>query len=166
MNNLTIGGFDPRVNAEFAYYETIAGGMGARPTLDGLSGVHTHMTNSLNTPVEALEYAYPLRIHRYQIRRGSGGPGRQRGGDGIVREVEALVPARVSLLADRRAHAPYGLHGGSEGQRGKDAIIRGKRIQPIASKGTWELEAGDRVRIETPGGGGFGTADFGLRNAD
>jgi N-methylhydantoinase B len=156
MNNLTIGGTDARTGAEFAYYETVAGGMGARPTLDGMSAVHTHMTNSLNTPAEALEYAYPLRVRAYRIRKGSGGRGRQRGGCGVVREIETLVPARMSLLADRRKRAPYGLHGGEEGSVGRDTIIRQGRPRSISSKGSWELAAGDRVRIETPGGGGYG----------
>ena len=156
MNNLTIGGYDARTGAEFAYYETVAGGMGARPTLDGMSAVHTHMTNSLNTPAEALEYAYPLRVRAYRIRKGSGGRGRQRGGCGVVREIETLVPARMSLLADRRKRAPYGLHGGEEGSVGRDTIIRQGRPRSISSKGSWELAAGDRVRIETPGGGGYG----------
>ncbi|HYE66145.1 MAG TPA: hydantoinase B/oxoprolinase family protein, partial [Pyrinomonadaceae bacterium] len=156
MNNLTVGGIDPRTGAEFAYYETVAGGMGARPALDGMSAVHTHMTNSLNTPAEALEYAYPLRVRTYRIRRGSGGKGRQRGGDGVVREIETLVPARMSLLADRRKRGPYGLSGGGEGSVGHDSIIRRGRTQAISSKGSWQLAAGDRVRIETPGGGGFG----------
>ncbi|MDX6611644.1 MAG: N-methylhydantoinase [Blastocatellia bacterium] len=157
MNNLTIGGLDPRTGLEFSYYETVAGGMGARPGLDGLSGVHTHMTNSLNTPAEALEYAYPLRVREYRIRKGSGGTGKHRGGDGVVREVEVLASATMSLLADRRKRAPYGLHGGASGSRGRNSIRRknGKR-QAIAAKGSWELEAGDRVRIETPGGGGWG----------
>jgi N-methylhydantoinase B len=156
MNNLTIGGIDPRSGAEFAYYETVAGGMGARPALDGMSAVHTHMTNSLNTPAEALEYAYPLRVRAYRLRRGSGGKGGRRGGDGVVREIETLVPARMSLLADRRRRAPYGLDGGEDGATGRDAIIQRGRARPIASKGSWQLEAGDRVRIETPGGGGHG----------
>jgi N-methylhydantoinase B len=156
MNNLTIGGTDARTSHEFAYYETVAGGMGARPTMDGMSAVHTHMTNSLNTPAEALEYAYPLRVRAYRIRKGSGGKGRQRGGCGVVREIETLVPARMSLLADRRRRAPYGLHGGEEGSRGRDRVIRLGRARSIASKGSWELAAGDRVRIETPGGGGYG----------
>ena len=160
MNNLTIGGIDPRIGHEFSYYETVAGGMGARPAHDGLSAVHTHMTNSLNTPAEALEYAYPLRVREYRIRKGSGGKGRHRGGDGVIREIETLAPARMSLLSDRRKRGPYGLSGGADGKRGSAAIIRkgdgngGKRL--IESKGSWELEAGDRVRIETPGGGGFG----------
>nr|ART40524.1 L767 [uncultured bacterium] len=156
MNNLTIGGFDARTGSEFSYYETVAGGMGARPTQDGLSGVHTHMTNSLNTPAEALEYAYPLRVQEYSLRRASGGEGKHRGGDGVVREIETLVPARMSLLADRRKHAPYGLAGGKPGKTGRDTIIRQGKRKRIAAKGSWELEPGDRVRIETPGGGGFG----------
>lgn len=155
MNNLTIGGIDSRTGAEFAYYETIAGGMGARPRLDGMSAVHTHMTNSLNTPVEALEYAYPLRVRAYSIRKNSGGKGRQQGGDGVVREIETLSLARMSLLADRRRRAPYGLDGGEDGRTGRDEIIRRGRKQAITSKGSWQLEAGDRVRIETPGGGGY-----------
>jgi N-methylhydantoinase B len=156
MNNLTIGGIDSRTNQEFAYYETVAGGMGARPLSDGMSAVHTHMTNSLNTPAEALEYAYPLRVRAYRIRKGSGGGGKQRGGDGVVREIETLVPARMSLLSDRRRHAPYGLDGGEDGHTGRDHIIHKGRTRAIASKGSWQLEAGDRVRIETPGGGGYG----------
>lgn len=159
MNNLTIGGLDPRTGREFAYYETVAGGMGARPASVGLSAVHTHMTNSLNTPAEALEYAYPLRVREYSIRRDSGGTGQHRGGDGVVREIECLVPARMSLLADRRSIAPYGLNGGEAGKNGRDRVIRNGRRLPICSKGSFELEAGDRVRIETPGGGGFGKRD-------
>jgi N-methylhydantoinase B len=156
MNNLTIGGIDSRTNQEFAYYETVAGGMGARPNSDGMSAVHTHMTNSLNTPAEALEYAYPLRVRAYRIRKGSGGRGKKKGGDGVVREIETLVPARMSLLSDRRRRAPYGLDGGEDGNAGRDHIIHRGRARAIASKGSWQLEAGDRVRIETPGGGGYG----------
>jgi len=170
MNNLTIGGMDARTGREFAYYETIAGGMGARPARDGLSGVHTHMTNSLNTPVEALEYAYPLRVREYAIRTNSGGRGLHRGGDGVVREIETLVDARMSLLADRRRRAPYGLAGGEDGRKGSDTIVSdddsssssssssksARRARRIKAKGSWELKAGDRVRIETPGGGGHG----------
>jgi N-methylhydantoinase B len=156
MNNLTIGGIDPRTGKEFSYYETVAGGMGARPSLDGMSAVHTHMTNSLNTPAEALEYAYPLRVRQYSIRKGSGGRGRHRGGDGVIREIESLAPARMSLLSDRRKNRPYGLRGGGAGDEGKASIIRNGKAMKIDSKGTWDLEAGDRVRIETPGGGGFG----------
>jgi N-methylhydantoinase B len=156
MNNLTIGGIDQRSGNEFSYYETVAGGMGARPTLEGMSAVHTHMTNSLNTPAEALEYAYPLRVREYRIRKGSGGRGQHDGGNGVVREIEAIVPARMSLLSDRRNNAPYGLSGGTDGKVGEAAIISDGKKRKLRSKGSWELKAGDRVRIETPGGGGFG----------
>src|SRR3569832_1648581 len=152
MNNLTIGGIDTRTGLEFSYYETVAGGMGARPTVDGMSGVHTHMTNSLNTPAEALEYAYPLRVREYRLRKGSGGEGKQRGGDGVVREIETLVPARMSLLCDRRKRGPYGLFGGEDGAVGVNKLNNTK----LRSKGSFELKAGDRIRIETPGGGGHG----------
>jgi N-methylhydantoinase B len=157
MNNLTIGGIDPRTGREFSYYETVAGGMGARPELDGMSATHTHMTNSLNTPAEALEYAYPLRVREYRIRQGSGGKGRHKGGDGSIREIETLAHARMALLSDRRKRAPYGLHGGEDGELGRAWIIRrdGTREQ-LTAKGSWDLEPGDRVRIETPSGGGFG----------
>ncbi len=119
MNNLTIGGIDPRTGKPFAYYETIAGGMGARPNADGLSGVHTHMTNSLNTPVEALEYAYPFRVRKYAYRPNSGGSGKFHGGDGLIREVELLADAQVTLLSDRRKFRPYGLAGGEPGAAGQ-----------------------------------------------
>ena len=157
MNNLTIGGLDPRTGAEFSYYETVAGGMGARPGQDGMSATHTHMTNSLNTPAEALEYAYPLRVRQYRIRKGSGGKGKHKGGDGAIREIETLAPARMSLLSDRRKRAPYGLQGGADGDVGRALIIRrdGSR-EELPSKGSWDLRPGDRVRIVTPGGGGFG----------
>jgi N-methylhydantoinase B len=159
MNNLTVGGVDQN-GAEFAYYETVAGGMGARPAADGMSAVHTHMTNSLNTPAEALEYAYPLRVRRYAIREGSGGAGRTRGGCGVVREIETLVAARASLLADRRRIAPYGLAGGRSASTGQDMIIRGDgTVERVDAKGSWQLQAGDRVRVETPGGGGYGKDD-------
>jgi len=163
MNNLTIGGLfppdHPRSGEPFAYYETIAGGMGARPTQDGISGVHTHMTNSLNTPAEALEYAYPFRVTRYSLRAESGGDGEHRGGDGIVRELELLCDADVTLLADRRARGPYGLHGGNDGAAGRNLAIRKDGSEfPIPAKGSVRLKRGDRVRIESPGGGGFGAA--------
>jgi N-methylhydantoinase B len=157
MNNLTIGGIDPRTGAEFSYYETVAGGMGARPGQNGMSATHTHMTNSLNTPAEALEYAYPLRVREYRIRKGSGGRGRYKGGDGAIREIETLAPARMSLLSDRRKRAPYGLQGGDDGEVGRAFIIGAEGSkQELASKGSWDLQPGDRVRIETPSGGGFG----------
>ena len=152
MNNVTIGGIDPRTGEPFAYYETIAGAMGARPTKAGVSGVHTHMTNSLNTPAEALEYAYPLRVCEYRLRRGSGGKGKQRGGDGVIREIETLVPARMSLLADRRKRGPYGLYGGAAGAPGRNRV---NNIE-TPSKSSYQLNAGDRIRLETPGGGGWG----------
>jgi len=157
MNNLTIGGIDPRTGEPFAYYETIAGGMGARPTKNGVSGVHTHMTNSLNTPAEALEYAYPLRVRKYGLRPGSGGAGRHRGGDGIVREIEMLTDAEVTLLADRRTRGPWGLSGGAEGAPGQAAIVRPDGSQQLLSgKFNVRLRKGERIRIESPGGGGWG----------
>ena len=157
MNNLTFGGIDPRTGRPVAYYETVSGGMGARPTLDGLSGVHTHMTNSMNTPVEAFEYGYPVRIRRYALRQGSGGAGKHRGGDGIVKEIEFLTKAQVTLLSDRRRFAPYGIQGGDDGKPGRNVVIRRDgRIEEFASKFETTLEAGDVLSIETPGGGGWG----------
>ncbi len=160
MNNLTIGGIDPRTGKPFAYYETIAGGMGARPTKDGALGVHTHMTNSLNTPAEALEYAYPLRVRRYSLRPGSGGGGKHRGGDGIVREIEVLTDCEVTLLADRRARGPWGLAGGDAGAPGRTSVIRnGGQVQEMPGKFSTRLQKGERIRIESPGGGGWGRVD-------
>lgn len=162
MNNLTIGGWDVRAGKEFAYYETVCGGMGARPTANGISAVHTHMTNSLNTPVEALEYAYPLRVRRYAIRRNSGGRGHRRGGDGAIREIELLTDAKVSMLSDRRKLAPYGLHGGEDGKRGLTYLIthaqteKGKK-KKLPAKFSLSAHKGDRIVIETPGGGGCGS---------
>jgi N-methylhydantoinase B len=157
MNNLTIGGIDPRSGEPFAYYETIAGGMGARSTKDGVSGVHTHMTNSLNTPAEALEYAYPIRLRQYSFRSKSGGTGLHRGGDGIVREIEVLTDAQVTLLADRRSRGPYGLAGGADGAPGRTLIIRRDgSAEEIPGKTSVRLHSGERVRIESPGGGGWG----------
>ncbi|MGI9103282.1 MAG: hydantoinase B/oxoprolinase family protein [Terriglobales bacterium] len=159
MTNVTIGGIDSRTTNPFAYYETTAGGMGARPGLDGLSGVHTHMTNSLNTPVEALEYAYPFRLRRYGYRQGSGGSGKFRGGDGLVREIELLTDAQVTILADRRQFAPYGLAGGDAGATGKATLIRRDGVaEELPGKCNRQAKAGDVVRIETPGGGGWGKA--------
>jgi N-methylhydantoinase B len=157
MNNLTIGGIDPRTREPFAYYETIAGGMGARPNKPGVSGVHTHMTNSLNTPAEALEYAYPLRVRKYSLRSGSGGEGKHRGGDGIVREIEVLTDAEVTLLADRRERGPYGLSGGSDGAAGKTEILhQGGTVDRLPGKANVRLRKGERIRIATSGGGGWG----------
>ena len=177
MNNLTIGGLDirsddlrsgdshsedPRSGGHgsgepFTYYETIAGGMGARPTKDGVSGVHTHMTNSLNTPAEALEYAYPIRLRQYSLRPNSGGAGLHKGGDGIIREIEVLTDAQVTLLADRRTRGPYGLAGGADGAPGRTIVIRlDGSEEEIPGKTSVRLRSGERVRIESPGGGGWG----------
>ena len=146
MNNLTLG------NDEFAYYETLGGGQGACPDADGPSGVHVAMSNTLNTPVEALELEFPLRVVSYALRRGSGGGGAHRGGDGVVREVEALTDMRYSLLTERRRHAPPGADGGEPGERGRN-VLDGEELEPKASG---VLRAGQRLRIETPGGGGHG----------
>ena len=162
MNNLTIGGRDPRTGTPFAYYETMGGGMGARPGLDGLSGVHVHMSNTRNTPVEVLEYAYPLRVVRYSMRDGSGGRGAARGGDGLVRELEFLTSAEVTLLTERRRFAPWGLQGGEPGATGRNLLIThlpdGREQEvPLRGKQRLTVRPGDRLRIETPGGGGWGT---------
>lgn len=158
MNNLTIGGIDPRTGKPFAYYETIAGGMGARPAKNGVSGVHTHMTNSLNTPAEALEYAYPLRVRRYSLRPGSGGGGQHRGGGGIIREIEVLTDCEVTLLADRRTRGPRGLSGGQTGAPGKATVIRRNgSTEEMPGKFSTRLMRGERIRIESPGGGGWGS---------
>jgi N-methylhydantoinase B/oxoprolinase/acetone carboxylase alpha subunit len=156
MNNISFGGWDRFRGRAFAYYETIAGGMGASVRSDGLSATHTHMTNSWNTPIEALEHQYPLRILAYRIRSGSGGKGRHAGGDGIVREFEFLTAAEVTILSDRRMRGPYGLSGGHDGEPGKNLLIRGGRRIGVASKARFEVEPGDVLRIETPGGGGYG----------
>ena len=157
MNNLTIGGMDPRTGEPFAYYETIAGGMGARPNKPGVSGVHTHMTNSLNTPAEALEYSYPLRVRRYSLRPASGGEGKHRGGDGIVREIEVLTDAEVTLLSDRRLRGPWGLAGGEAGCRVMHTFPGGTaRRSNCRANSMCGSARGDRIRIESPGGGGWG----------
>jgi N-methylhydantoinase B len=157
MNNLTIGGIDPRTHEPFAYYETIAGGMGGRSGKNGVSGVHTHMTNSLNTPAEALEYAYPLRVRRYAIRKSSGGSAKYNGGDGIVREIEVLTESEVTLLADRRSRGPWGLERGADGQAGKAAVIRQDgSVHELPGKFNIRLRSGEKIRVETPGGGGWG----------
>jgi len=159
MNNLTFGGVDPRTGKPFAYYETVCGGMGARPNANGISGIHSHMTNSMNTPVEALEHDYPVRVQRYGLRRESGGGGRYRGGDGVIRQLEFLTRAQVTLLSDRRRIAPYGLQGGKEGRAGRNAITRrGGNTVELESKSTLWADAGDVLTIETPGGGGWGAA--------
>jgi N-methylhydantoinase B len=146
MNNLTLG------NDRFTYYETLGGGQGACPDGDGPSGVHVTMSNTLTTPVEALELAYPLRVRRHGLRLGSGGAGRHRGGDGVVRELEALEACRASLLGDRRRHPPAGAEGGEPGAPGR-TLLNGREL---AGKATVDLETGDLLRQETPGGGGWG----------
>jgi N-methylhydantoinase B len=158
MNNLTIGGHDEERDAPFAYYETVGGGAGAGPEGDGLSGVHVHMTNTLNTPIEALEYAYPLRVRRYALRQGSGGAGKQHGGDGLVREIEFLCPAVVTILSERRRVAPYGLHGGQPGARGRNLLLRDGEEQELPGKVEIVVKPGDLLSLRTPGGGGWGPA--------
>jgi len=150
MNNVLIG------NHDFAYYETIAGGQGGRPSKAGQSGIHTGMTNTKNTPIESLESHYPFRVVAYRLRRGSGGAGLYPGGDGIEREIEFLVPATVSLMGDRRIRPPWGLNGGEDGEVGEDWLIRGSNAELVEGKSTFEVEAGDRLRVLTPGGGGWG----------
>ncbi len=149
MNNVVLG------NDRFTYYETIAGGQGGCPDGDGPSAVHVAMSNTLSTPVEALELAYPLRVERYELRLGSGGAGRHRGGDGVVRELRALEPCRLSLLTQRRSQAPRGEAGGADGTPGRN-LVNGRELPGFA---TLDLAAGDLLRIETPGGGGWGSSD-------
>ncbi len=156
MNNLSFGGIDPRTSLPFAYYETIAGGMGASSLGPGYSATQTHMTNTLNTPIEAFEHQFPVRVERYSIRRGSGGAGANPGGDGIVRELRFLVPAEVTILSDRRQRGPWGLSGGKSGKPGRNTLVRGGRATKLPAKTRQEVRAGDLLRIETPGGGGFG----------
>ncbi|MEO8091232.1 MAG: hydantoinase B/oxoprolinase family protein [bacterium] len=146
MNNLTLAG------ERFTYYETTGGGQGACPCADGPSAVHVAMSNTLNTPVEALEAEYPLRVRELGLRRGSGGDGRHRGGDGVVRDLEALEPMRFTLITERRRHAPRGREGGSDGSPGRN-LLNGSEL-PAKVQG--ELRPSDRLRIETPGGGGYG----------
>jgi len=158
MNNVLIGGRDPRGGDDraFTYYETIAGGSGAGPGFDGADAVHTHMTNTLNTPVEALEHAYPFRVVEYRVRRGSGGSGEYCGGDGVVRSYEFTGPAEVTLMTERRDHAPWGLQGGGDAARGRNLLVRDGREETLPAKCSIEVDAGDLIRVETPGGGGWG----------
>jgi N-methylhydantoinase B/oxoprolinase/acetone carboxylase alpha subunit len=158
MNNVTLGGVDPRTGAPFAYYETAGGGMGGRNGLPGINGVHTHMSNTRNTPVEALEHHLPIRIRTYSLRQGSGGAGQYPGGEGLIREYEVLTQTSATILTDRRVGQPYGTQGGSPGASGRNSIIRADGTTEILpAKARVELQAGDRLRIETPGGGGFGS---------
>jgi N-methylhydantoinase B len=148
MNNVTLG------NERFTYYETIGGGQGACPAADGPSGVHVAMSNTLSTPVEALELQYPLRVERYALRAGSGGSGAHCGGDGVVRELRALEDCRLSIISERRRHAPHGERGGEPGLAGRNL----RNGEPLPAKVTLDLAAADVVTVETPGGGGFGTS--------
>ncbi|MDZ7780924.1 MAG: hydantoinase B/oxoprolinase family protein [Gemmatimonadota bacterium] len=156
MNNMTVGGTDPRSGTRFAYYETVGGGMGAGPGGDGLSGVHTHMSNSLNTPIEALEHAYPVRVTHYGLRRGTGGAGEHRGGDGLRRDIQLLAPARVTLLSERRLTGPTGARGGLPGTPGANVLIRSGEEMSLPGKATFSVDAGDTVSVRSPGGGGWG----------
>jgi N-methylhydantoinase B/oxoprolinase/acetone carboxylase alpha subunit len=156
MNNLTIGGWDPVRKRQFAYYETIAGGMGAHAGAPGLHATHSHMTNSWNTPIEAFEHLYPIRVAEYRIRRRSGGRGKNRGGDGIRRSLEFLAPAECTILSDRRDRGPYGLAGGEPGRPGRNLLVRQGREITIQGKQRFDVRTGDVLKIETPGGGGFG----------
>ncbi len=157
MNNVLVGGHEHGADRGFAYYETIAGGMGARPGADGLSAVHTHMTNTMNTPIEALELYHPMRVRSYRVRRGSGGDGQFRGGDGVVRDTEFLAPAVVTVLAERRCSAPYGLQGGADATPGETVLLKdGVEEVHLAPKVTLDVAPGDVLSIRTPGGGGWG----------
>ena len=157
MNNVTLGGVNLATGKPFAYYETAGGGMGGRPGMVGISGVHTHMSNTRNTPVEAFEQAFPLRIRSYSLRPGSGGKGEFAGGDGLIREYEVLTEVSATILTDRRHSQPYGAQGGSPGASGRNSIVRADgAVEALPAKARIELHRGDRLRIETPGGGGFG----------
>jgi len=160
MNNLTIGGRDPRTGRYFTYYETIAGGFGARYNKNGIDGIHSHLTNTLNTPVEALEIAYPLRVRRYELIRGSGGRGRFQGGTGIRKDFEILADdSTISLMGERQARGPYGLFGGHSGRPGNYSIYPRKgKPQKLRSKCSVNGSRSDILAVSTPGGGGYGLA--------
>jgi N-methylhydantoinase B/oxoprolinase/acetone carboxylase alpha subunit/N-methylhydantoinase A/oxoprolinase/acetone carboxylase beta subunit len=160
MNNVTLGGRRPNDGSPFAYYETIGGGMGGRNGLPGLSGVHTHMSNTRNTPIEAIEHFLPVRIRRYVLRQGSGGVGNYPGGEGILREYEMLTETSITLLSERRTSHPYGVQGGEPGGCGRNTVVRaGGCVETVPAKVRLELRPGDHLRVETPGGGGFGAAN-------
>ena len=156
MNNVTIGGYDPFRKRDFAYYETIGGGMGARPDRDGIDAIHTHMTNTMNTPIEAIETTYPMQVEQYAIRQNTGGKGKFCGGNGIVRSIRLLSDAQVTILSERRKLTPYGLNGGQPGKVGRNVLIRKDEKIELPGKTTFTARNGDIVQIETPGGGGYG----------
>jgi N-methylhydantoinase B len=156
MNNLSFGGQHPETRQPFAYYETLGGGAGAGPGQDAASGIHVHMSNTRNTPIEALEFAFPVRVERYGLRRGSGGAGRWRGGDGLRRDIRFLVPARVTVLSERRRHAPWGGQGGGAGARGRNLLIHNGEETELPGKFTCDVAAQDVLSLQTPGGGGWG----------
>ncbi|MFB3041032.1 MAG: hydantoinase B/oxoprolinase family protein [Candidatus Poribacteria bacterium] len=156
MNNVTIGGYDPFRKRDFAYYETIGGGMGARPDRDGIDAIHTHMTNTMNTPIEAIETTYPMQVEQYAIRQNTGGKGKFCGGNGIVRSIRLLSEAQVTILSERRKLTPYGLNGGQPGKVGRNVLIRKDEKIELPGKTTFTARNGDIVQIETPGGGGYG----------
>jgi N-methylhydantoinase B len=159
MNNTLLGGTDPATGGRFTYYETLAGGTGAGSWGPGASGTHSHMTNTKNTPIEAFESAYPLRVVEYRLRDGSGGLGEHRGGDGLRRVLEILTDdATATLLTERRDRGPWGARGGSDGAPGRNALVRDGEEQPLPAKVTVRLQRGDRLVVETPGGGGYGPA--------
>ncbi len=159
MNNIAFGGKMQGSETEFAYYETIGGGMGARKGMNGVSAVQTHMTNTLNTPVEALEKELPVLIKSYYIRGDSGGRGKYIGGDGIVKEIQFLTDVKVSLITERRLNPPYGINGGEEGKLGRNILVTDGREIELPPKKTFSVKKGDIVRIETPGGGGWGSSE-------
>jgi N-methylhydantoinase B len=156
MNNLLIGGHDARTDRPFAYYETLGGGHGAGPHGDGESAMQAHMTNTRNTPAESLEHAYPLRVRSVRVRRGSGGAGFHRGGDGIERTLELLAPARVTVISERRARGPWGAEGGGEGAPGFTRVSQGRGQRTLPAKFTESFPAGTRLTLASPGGGGWG----------
>ncbi len=157
MNNLAVGGINPETEKPFSYYETIGGGMGASLKGDGESAIQSHMTNTMNTPIEAVEYEYPFLIKEYSIRKNSGGNGLYKGGDGIVKDIQFLTDVEITMISERRRLAPYGLLGGESGKVGKNYIIfKNGRKKTLPSKFHIRLKKGDRIRIETPGGGGYG----------
>ncbi len=158
MNNLTFGGKHPDGGRPFAYYETIGGGAGAGPEADGGSGLHVHMSNTLNTPVEALEYSFPLRLEQYSLRPNSGGAGRHHGGDGLIRTIRFLTPVTVTVTSERRKRGAYGLQGGQDGRPGHNCLIQGERVTELPGKFTRHLDTDDILQIETPGGGGWGSS--------